>query len=68
MAYATKETNKKREIKTSKLSTTSKTLSLSISTWAQIEQIRSKYGYDSFEQCIAHVFGKAYVDEGFGLA
>jgi len=67
MSYVTKKTNRERQKETSKISTTSKTLSLSISTWAAIEQIRQKHGWTSFEQTIDKVFEEKYIADGFGL-
>ncbi len=59
---------KKPQQSTTKESKTSKTLSLPISTWAQMEQIRSKKGYKDFEETIIKIFSEQYVSLGFGFA
>jgi len=52
---------------TTRESTTSKTMSFPLSTWAHIEQIRSNRGYKTFEETIIKVVAEAFTAEGLGL-
>jgi len=63
MSYVTRKTNKA----TTKASTTSKTLSLPITTWAQLEQIRTHHGWLDFETTIIKIAAEKYQADGFGL-
>jgi len=63
MNYLTKPPNKQ----TTKESTTSKTLSLPITTWAQLEQIRTAHRLKDFEHTIMRIASEEYTKLGFGL-
>jgi len=67
MSYVTKKPNKQRQKESSKISTTSKTLSLPISTWAAIEQVRQAINQPTFETAVTAVFEEKYQALGFGL-
>jgi len=50
-----------------KKDTVSKTISLPISYYAMMEEIKNKIGLDSFEDCIKHCTSKVYTQLGLGL-
>lgn len=54
--------------KTRRRSTTSKTLSMPISFWAQCEEICQKVGFANYEECLAKTISERYVKEGLGFA
>jgi len=58
--------NKLKE-RMSRRSTVNKTLSLPITTFAMMEEICQKEGYQNYEECIVKVFSKHYQALGLGL-
>jgi len=50
-----------------KKDTVSKTISLPISYYAMMEEIKNKVGIENFEECIKYCTSKVYTQLGLGL-